>query len=1045
MQYNYFKKSILVLFMLVMIGTGLASAQDTVKTVPAGYVSGKVFNQFKEPLAGVKVAVAKTADTATTDKNGVFQILAQKGSVLQITGKGYNAAHYTINRADKINIQLSDQFLKNTDKVDVLYNTINKEENLGAVSTIYTNQLTTTPASLYTYALPGQLAGLYTRQTSGFGSPQAGSPTTNSFLVNYVTSRNITSNDNNGQISLQVRGAVNASGFASAPITIIDGVQRELSSIDPETIESVSVLKDGLSTILLGINSSNAVLLVTTKKAQPGRTLISFTAQTAIQQSLGLPTPLPAYQYAYLYNEALQNDGKAPFYTTADFDAYRNHTDPIGHPDVNWFNTILRKNSPMRNYKLNITGGNNIARYSVSLNYLNQAGILQSDPTLSYNTNNNLSRYILNSDINISATKNFTIDLQLFGRVQSINYPGQGATGFNNIFSTLFGTPNNAYPVYNPNGSFGGNNQSFYQNNLLAMSQYSGYTLTQNHDILTNLDLKYDMGSYLKGLSLRAKGNFAINSQNYIDRSSQNAVYQYNANGTYNVFGSSRPQSNSFNNVSNSRYSYAQAAVAYDNSFGKNNFNALLFYDFRSIILTYDLPRLIQNRALQVSYNYDGKYFITGAVNNSGDDRYAPGHRFGIFYAGGIGWQMGKESFIKDNVSWIDSWKWRASYGNTGNGNAEVPGYFAYRSTYDSNNGASYPQGTGYSNGSGYGETNGVINPALEAERAHKINFGTDIALFNNKLQITADYFYERYYNLLKNRGNSNQLLGANYPYENIGVNLMQGGELTVTHQSHIGDFNYFITGNASIVKTKQVFFDELKPLYPWMAKTGLPINTLYGYTALGFFQSQQEASTSATTAGFTAKPGDIKYKDLNNDGIIDQNDISAIGNLKPLIFYGLNFGFNYKGFNVGIILQGVGNLQTIYSQGDITQGFMGKGFFGNAPYGQAYTTILNRWTPETAATATSPRLTTVGINANNGAWSTFYLHSASYIRLKNAEVGYTLPYIVTSKLGISSLRFFVNGENLVTIAGYKGIDPEVNGLAYPIQRVFNAGVSVKL
>jgi TonB-linked SusC/RagA family outer membrane protein len=1044
MQYNYFKKSILMLFMLVMVNIDLASAQDIVKAVAAGQVSGKVFNQFRVPIKGVKVTVSKTTETAVTDTNGVFVIAAQKGSVLNLSAKGYNASRYTINRADKIAIQLSDQFLKNPDKLDVLYNTVSTESNLSAVSTIYTNQLTTTPASLYTYALPGQLAGLYTQQQSGFGSPQAGSPTTNSFLVNYVTSRNITTNDNNGQISLQVRGAINAYGYQSQPITIIDGVQRELSSIDPETIESVSVLKDGLSTILLGINSSNAVLLITTKKAQIGKTLISFTAQTAIQQSLGLPTPLPAYQYAYLYNEALQNDGKQPLYTTADFNAYLNHTDPIGHPDVNWFNTILRKNSPMRNYKLNITGGTNIARYSVSLNYLNQEGILNADKSLSYNTNNNLSRYILNSDVNISATKNFNIDLQLFGRVQSIGYPGQGASGFNGIFSSLFGTPNNTYPALNPNGSFGGINVAPYQNNLLAMSQYSGYSTTQNHDILTNLDLNYNMGDYLKGLSLRAKGNFAINSQNYIDRSLQNSVYQYNPDGSYTAYGTTRSQSNSFNNVSNSRYSYAQAAIAYDNSFGKNNFNALLFYDFRSVILTFDLPRLTQNRALQVSYNYDGKYFLTGAVNNSGDDRYPPGHRFGTYYAGGIGWQMGKESFIKDNISWIDSWKWRATYGNTGNGNAEVAGYFGYRKTYDSANGDSYPQGTGYGGGSGYGETNGLVNPNLNPERAHKINVGTDISLFKNKLLITADYFHERYYDLLKARGNSNQLIGAIYPYENLGINLMQGGELTVTHQSHVGDFNYFITGNATLLKTTIVFADELKPLYPWMVKTGNQLTTLYGYQSLGFFQTQQDASTSATTAGYTAKPGDIKYKDQNNDGIIDQNDVVAIGNTKPLIYYGLNFGFNYKGFNVSAILQGVGNNQTIYSQGDITQGFMGKGGFGGAPYGQAYTTILNRWTPETAATATTPRLT-LNANSNNGAASTFYLHSANYVRLKNAEVGYTIPHIFTSRLGISSLRFFVNGENLVTIAGYKGLDPEVNGLGYPIQRVYNAGVSIKL
>ncbi|TWR24817.1 SusC/RagA family TonB-linked outer membrane protein [Mucilaginibacter pallidiroseus] len=1042
MQYNYFTKSILMVTMFALVSINHARGQN--KAPLPGQVSGMVFNQFSAPLKGVKVFAVKSTDTVVTNEKGRFSIAAQKGSTLRFIAKGFNVAQLKVNRTDSIGVQLSDRYLKTTDKIDVLYNTVDADKNLGSVSTIYTNQLTTTPASLYTYALPGQLAGLYTQQASGFGNPQAGSPTTAAFLFNYVTSHNQTVNDNNGQFNLQVRGARDLFNSPQPPITIIDGVQREISSIDPETIESISVLKDGLSTILLGINSSNAVLLVTTKKAQAGRTLISFTAQAGIQQSLGLPTPLPAYQYAYLYNEASQNGGGQPLYNAADFEAYRNGSDPLGHPNVNWFNTILRKNAPIRSYKLNVTGGNAVARYSVSLNYFNQAGILQSDPSLSFKTNNNLSRYVLNSDINITASKNFNIDLQLFGRVQTITYPGQGSSGFTGILNTLYGLPNNAYPVYNPDGSFAGTNQTFYNNNLVAQSQYSGYTNTQNHDILTNLDLKYDLGNTIKGLSLRGKGNFAVNSQSFIDRSLQNAVYQLNPDGSYNVYGASRSQNNSFNNVSNSRYAYSQGAVAYNRGFGKNNFDALLFYDFRSILLTYDLPKFMQNRALQLAYNYDEKYFITGVFNNSGDDRYPAGHRFGWYYAGGIGWHMGKESFIKDNISWINSWKWRATYGNTGNDNIDRTGYFAYRQTFDSGSGGAYPQGTGYSNGGGYGESTGVINPNINPERAHKINIGTDINLFNNKLTLNADYFNERYYNLLKQRGNSNQLIGAGYPFENIGISRMTGGELTLTHQSNIGDFNYFVTGNASLLQTKQVYADELKPLYPWMARTGQPLSAIFGYTSLGFFQTQEEINNSATTVGYVAKPGDIKYKDLNGDGVIDQNDVSAIGGLKPLVFYGLNFGFNYKGFNVSILLQGVTNRQISFSQGDITQGFMGKGGFGTAPYGQAYTTILNRWTPETAATATSPRLT-LGANPNNGAPSDFYVHSGNYVRLKNAEIGYTLPNRITSRINVSNLRFFVNGQNLLTVAGYKGIDPEVNGIAYPIQRVFNAGVSVKL
>jgi hypothetical protein len=278
--------------------------------------------------------VLQSADTITTDDKGFFKLPAKKGNVLRFAGKGYNVAQYKVGNKDSIGIQLSEHFLKQTPKLDVLYNTVDADDNLAAISTIYTNQLTTTPGSLYTYALPGQLAGLYTKQRAGFGAPQAGSPTVSSFGFNYVLkdNHNITTNDNNGQFSLQVRGGVDPFNNASQPITIIDGVQRELSSIDPETIESVSVLKDGLATILLGINSSNAVLLITTKKPEIGRTLISFTAQAAIQQSLGLPTPLPAYQYAYLYNEALQNDGKPGVYTAADIEAYRNHTDPAKAP-----------------------------------------------------------------------------------------------------------------------------------------------------------------------------------------------------------------------------------------------------------------------------------------------------------------------------------------------------------------------------------------------------------------------------------------------------------------------------------------------------------------------------------------------------------------------------------------------------------------------------------------------------------------------------------------------------------------------------------------
>lgn len=1031
---KYLLKYVCLLVSVTAVSALTATAQDTSKVVlQPGYMSGKVVNLYSVPVANAKIAVSGTSDTASTNRNGVFTIKANTGSKLIIKAKGFNVTNYKIGKSKRpLIIQVGEAFLKQPDVINVLYDTVKASNNLSAISTIYNNQLTTTPASLYTYALPGRLAGLYTQQNSGFPSASTASAISIT-LAGPITNgiNNLAANDNRGQFSLTARGK-------DQPVTIIDGVQRELSSIDPESIESISLLKDGLSTILLGVNSSNNVLLITTKRPQAGKTLISATGQYGLQQPLGLPTPLSSYQYAYLANEAQLNDGRAPIYSAADINAYKNQTDPYGHPDVNWFNTLLRKTAPLQSYKLNISGGNNVAKFIVGLNYFNQTGILKTDNSLPYNSNNGLNRYILNSDINLNATKNFNIDLQLFGRIQSLNYPGNPGSNISGILNSLYNTPNNAYPLLNQNGTFPGSRN--FTTNLLSSAQYSGYTNTLNHDILTNLDLKYNLSSFVKGLSVRGKGNFAVSSENFIDRSRQNAVYQFvPASGNYTVFGSNQDQNNSFNLVSNSRYSYAQAALAYNNNFGKNNISSSLFYDFRSIVLSFDLPRTLQNRAFTASYDYDGKYLANAVINNSSDDRYPPGHRAHFFYAGGIGWQMGKEAFMK-NLSWISSWKWRATYGNTGSGN--IYGYFPYRAVYQGG-GNGYPQGTSYAGGNGYTETNGIVNTIIDPERANKFDVGTDIGLFGQKFLLTADYYNDTYYDLLDKRGRTSQVagIGDNFPLENLSKTRYEGAEVTLTYQSHVADFNYFITGNGNITQSKRLYFDELPQLYPWLVNTGRSVrgSLSRGFISEGIIQTQQEAQASPSVFSQRPVPGDMKYKDLTGDGNIDFNDLIPLYNQRPLIYYGLNFGFSYKGFNFSMLWQGVGNNQIMYNGNKAVTGF------GGGVFSQVYESALNRWTPENAATATLPRLSSAR-NGMNYYASTFYLHSNNYIRLKNAEIGYTVPFRLTSRINVSSIRFFVNGLNLLTFSGFKGIDPEVNGDGvYPIQRVFNAGVNIKL
>ncbi|GAB2686348.1 SusC/RagA family TonB-linked outer membrane protein [Mucilaginibacter koreensis] len=1006
---------------------GYAAMQDTTsKTAPyTDGLAGTVVDEYGVPLKGVKVVVKQRADSTVTDADGRFSVKVNTNEVLVFSHKNFYVREVNVQRQDTLLVRLIASYLKAPDRIHVLYGTANPANTLGSISTLYTSQLTTTPATLYTYALPGQLAGLYTQQYSGFAAPRTAGQTQADFIGNVVQHNNYSADDNT-EIMLSLRG--------QTPITVIDNVQREISSIDPESIESISVLKDALSTMLLGNNSSRGVLLVTTKRPEIGKPRISFTAQTALQQPLGLPNPLPAYQYAYLYNEALQNDGRPPIYSSADFNAYRNHTNPYGHPDVNWFKTLLRNYSPLTSYRLNVNGGTQVARYTISLNYLDQAGMFKTAASSPYNTNNDLSRYMINSDLSVNVTKNFTVDLQLFGRIQQFTQPGYG---YASILNTLYTTPNNAYPVYNPNNSFGGT--TLYTNNLLSQTQFSGYQRTNTNDVLANLDLNYDLSSVTPGLSVKGKGNLAFSSGSFINRSLQNNTFLLAGENAYSPVGVAVSQANVFNTVSSARFAYAQGTVNYDRSFGKHNVSGLFLYDYRSVVLNYDLSQVTTNRALKGAYNYDGKYFVEAAVNNSGYNRYPPGHQFGIFYAGGLGWQMARENFIKDNISWLNGWKWRVTYGQTGNANVDAFGYYNFLQTYSNSNGYAYTTGVSRSNVQSYIE-NALANPNISWEKGHKLDIGADIALFHDHLKITADYYHDRYSNLLQVRGASIALLGTGYPYENIGINLYKGGELTLTYQNNAGNFNYFISGNASLQSSKAVFSDEPLNPFPWTRHTGQPVGAIFGYRATGIFQTAQEAATSPTTVGYSAQAGDVKYADLNNDGVINQFDIAPIGNTKPLFFYGTTLGFNYKGISLSVILQGVNNRDILFNN-VLANGFSAVGFLNYS--GQGYDLINARWTPETAGTATQPR-SSLG-NANNTAYSSLYIRSGDYFRLKNAEIGYNLPFQWVRKLKISGIRVFANGENLLTLYGYKGVDPEVYGIAYPIQRVFNAGINIKL
>lgn len=1022
MAHHYFKHIPPLLLLLLLCGK--ARAQQPVT------LNGRLVDPYGQPLAKAVVAIKGTNDSIITDAAGKFTIRAVQNNTLIIRQSGYHTLQYVVRDAAVV-LRMEEVFIPAPASIPVLYGDADRPSSVGAIGTVYTSQIATTPATLYAYALPGRLAGLYSQQYSGFRNPGTGNNFDVDDFVGNIPRPGASEPNDNAEIGLWLRGQV--------PVTIVDGIQRDMFSIDPENIESISVLKDGLSTILLGQRSSRGVLLVTTKRARIGKPRLSFTAQTAVQQSLSMPKPLPAWQYAYLLNEALQNDGKAPLYKESDILAFRNHTSPYTHPDVNWYDAILRDNAPLSRYNLNINGGGDVARYSVSLNYTGQQGIFKTSPDNSYNTNAGLKRYLINTDVNIDVTNHLNVGMQLFGRLQEGSQPGAGA---GKLLNDLLGTPNAAYPVKNINGSWGGTGN--LTTNLLSSTLNSGYIQDNSKDVMANVDLRYDLGDLLPGLSLKGKGNLSIQSANAINRSKQELVYRMavtQGDTTYARYGQALTQHNDFIPVFNAQYFFGQVSLNYERHYGAHNINAMVLADKRQTIFNYDLPGKATNISGKASYNYGNKYFAEAAINRSGYNRYIPGRQYGTFYAGGIGWDMAREGFLSDQAHWLDQLKLRATYAQAGNG-IDNSGYYIWRQDFSENNGIGggiYEQGTARSPASGFQE-NGLANVNVSWETARKIDVGIDISLFNNRLQVTGDYYHDRYADLLQIRGKNIGLSGAAYPPENIGINLYTGGELSLTWQSSLNNFHYFITANGSIEQSKVLFMDEQRRDYEWNKRTGQPVGMRFGYIADGFLQSAEEAASAPVMTGFKPLPGDIRYKDLNNDGAINQFDEAPIGSSSPRIYYGVSMGFSWNGLEVSALLQGVTNRISYVANFATEAGFQ----FMNFTYGQAYEQITGRWTPETATTATYPRLTADANYNYNKAASSFWVRNGNYFRLKNVSIAYNLPYVWIQRLKLGGVKVFANGLNLFTHAPYDFVDPEVGVGAYPIQRVLNTGVNIK-
>lgn len=1000
------RKTSIVLFLSLWGGiAGFAQSSTTL-------IKGKVVDENGQPIPGV---IVKNGDnySALSDLDGFFELKGSKGDNVTFSYIGYNNQSVTWSNNPNLVVKLSPKgFTKQPEgKVRLLDRTVTRDQLVQSVAYVSGDAVSQYHGSQTLEALAGRVPGLRVDMNGGdIGSDNAG-------------------------LSFNLRGS-------RSQTILTDGVELGLTSIDPDQIESITVLKDALSTVMMGGRSSNGIIYIETKKGKVGKPRFSFTAEGGFRQATSLPDVLPAWQYAELYNEAYLNDhpGGTPPYSDIQIEMYKKQVSPFMYPDVNWYDTVLNKNASSQRYNFNVSGGGKTFTYFVDFDYMGQGGFFKTRSENKFNTNEDFKRFIIRSNVGAQITKTTHLQVNFIGRSFEYNEPACGA---GSLFTDLYNTPRNAYPVYNPDGSLATNTVYGAGANLWGKATYGGHKFTDKRTYAADLVLDQKLDFLLDGLYLTLQGSYNSGTNYLTTRAMDFASYLYHPEtGEYQIFGQDSNQTSSGNAVGRSRTVYFKGELGYNHAFGKHLVGAKLRADQRNNFM-YDankLPEIYSTYAVGANYSYDNKYLVEAAYSRGGHNWYAPGNRWQNYWAAGLSWNAHNEEFIKD-ISWISYLKPRFTYGLTGYAN---PSYYGYLETYTlktDNRNDWYRFGTNVIQGV---YPNGVTNPDLHPELARKMNIGLDLGFFNNRLTMTGDYFYNKFSDLNKTPMYTTGILGASFPSVNYQKFDYWGGDLNVTWQDTYRKFNYYVSTNLSFVQSKVKYIQELEQDYPWQLSTGKPVGIRFGYIAEGLFRSQEEIDEYnaflPSAPKSTIIPGDIKYKDLNGDNVIDQKDWGAIGTCKPQGYYGIEAGFNISGFDFNVLFQGTINRE-LYLSGDFMNGF------GNGGKNNAYVYNLGRFTKETAATATQPRLW-IGGNTNNTQTSTFWLHDADYIRLQNLEIGYTLPYSFTKKFFVPTVRLFANAINLLTFSEIFDVrtdmDPVAWGGGYPMTKSFMFGVNVK-
>ncbi|WP_183564088.1 SusC/RagA family TonB-linked outer membrane protein [Mucilaginibacter sp. SP1R1] len=994
-------------------------------------VTGTVTDNGGLPLAGVTVGIkGKKAFVTATGTTGKFTVTTANSStdVLVFSYIGFQKQEFKLNGQSNIAVTLQLGNGNLSEVVVVGYGTQKRANLTGAVSTIKADVLSDRPITDASQALSGTASGVWVNQSSG----QPGS----------------------SGATIQIRGVGTLGN--SAPLVIVDGLISSMSNVNPSDIATITVLKDAASAAIYGSRAANGVVLIQTKKGKKGTPQFDFTTSFGSQSATDLPQQVTnSVQYMNLYNQALANQGQPAFFSPATISQYQAGKDPLIYPNNDWFKMIF-KPAMINDNNLKISGGTDATQYLVSLGFLNQDGIVKNDNAKRYSA-------LVNLNSRITKAVDFGVNLNLIHQTQNQSWYGNSNSMISEVMRAL-----PMYGTYTSTGQYAGTWVNVI--NAQINNPYAMVDEGLNQGIGNNMQ---GSGFFnvepIKGLKWNVTGG--INYGDGQGTTFNPLIYVFNplTGAQQNQVGNGPPSRSLTDKYNNNMRTTLYSTLSYTKTIATDhNITALLGYNqeqynersFQSYIEGFQTNSLTELNAGstnpqvagtsaayairsyfgRVNYAFKDKYLLEANARYDGSSRFASSRRWGFFPSFSAGWRVIEESFMKDqNI--FSNLKLRASWGKLGNDQlvdrSGNPIYYGYIPTLS--------LGTIYDFNSqiagGVAQTI-LANPNITWETSTKKDAGVEMGFLQNKLSVEVDYFDEQRSNILQTLGIPWIIGNLTPPPVNLASVNNKGWEINTNYAQNIGKVKFNVGFNLTHIRNK--VSDVLAPQYNGnnVIENGQPINAFYMVKALGIFKTQQEVDNSAKPATNATAPGDIKYQDISGpngkpDGIIDANDRQIVGKPIPTWTYGANLSAAYHGVDLSVLLQGVGDVQSYVGGNLYFPFFNGAGITTNW--------VGNTWTP-TQTNAPLPRLLQYNAPTNNYMASSFWLQNASYTRIKNIQLGYTIPQSISEKIKLKYVRFYVNAQNPFTFTKFQGLDPEsaVGGSQYPNMKVFTGGVTVR-